>query len=565
MFELLPPGLIMLLGAAWVAAVPGVWARLGLFLAPLMTLVAIWSVPDGVSLTAGFLDYELQLIEASPERRLFATIFAIMAGVGGLYAFKHASKGELASGFAYASGAVGVCFAGDMITLFLFWELMALFSTLVIWFGNTPNARAAGIRYAILHLLGGVILKVGIEGVVVHTGSIDIQPLAANNFDTYMMLIGILINAAAPPVSAWLSDAYPEASPTGSVFLSAFTTKTAVLALILLFPGTELLIYLGLFMIIYGIIWALLENNVRRILAFSIVNQVGFMVVAVGIGTPMALNGATAHAFAHIVYKALLFMSAGVVILHTGKEKCSELGGLYRTMPITAFCGIVGALAISSFPLTSGFTTKTMISEAASLQGLEWVWYLLAAASAGVFLHAGIKFPWYVFFQKDSGMRPADAPWNMSLAMGIFVVLCFAIGIMPEPFYELLPYPTDFNAYKPGKVVFYLQLLLFSGLAFFLLLPLMKRTNTLTLDTDWFWRRLGKSLAEQVIKLLERGKESTVNSLLARVGRIIHAGDQLLTGGDSKDPGALGSDWSIGTTALWIVVLLSAYIGIYYL
>lgn len=218
-----------------------------------------------------------------------------------------------------------------------------------------------------------------------------------------------------------------------------------------------------------------------------------------------------------------------------------------------------------SFPLTSGFTTKTMISEAASLQGLEWVWYLLAAASAGVFLHAGIKFPWYVFFQKDSGMRPADAPWNMSLAMGIFVVLCFAIGIMPEPFYELLPYPTDFNAYKPGKVVFYLQLLLFSGLAFFLLLPLMKRTNTLTLDTDWFWRRLGKSLTEHLINLLERGKESTVNSLLTRVGRIIHAGDQLLTGGDSRDPGALGSAWSIGTTALWIVALLSAYIGIYYL
>ena len=565
MFELLPPGLILLFGAAWIAAVPGVWARLGLFLAPVLTLLAIWSIPDGVSLTASFLDYELQLIEASPERRLFATIFAIMAGVGGLYAFKHASKAELASGFAYASGAVGVCFAGDMITLFLFWELMALFSTLVVWCGNTPGARAAGIRYAILHLLGGVILKVGIEGVVVHTGSIDIQPLVANNFDTYMMLIGILINAAAPPVSAWLSDAYPEASPTGSVFLSAFTTKTAVLALILLFPGTELLIYLGLFMIMYGIIWALLENNVRRILAFSIVNQVGFMVVAVGIGTPMALNGATAHAFAHIVYKALLFMSAGVVIFHTGKEKCNELGGLYRTMPITAFCGIVGALAISSFPLTSGYTTKTMISEAAALQGLEWVWYLLAAASAGVFLHAGIKFPWYVFFQKDSGMRPADAPWNMSLAMGIFVVLCFAIGVMPEPFYELLPYPTDFNAYKPGKVVFYLQLLLFSGLAFFLLLPLMKRTNTLTLDTDWFWRRIGKSLAERALNLLERGKESILNTLTARALSVFHAGDQLLTGGDSKDPGALGSAWSIGTTALWIVVLLSAYIGIYYM
>ena len=374
------------------------------------------------------------------------------------------------------------------------------------------------------------------------------------------MLAGILINAAAPPVSAWLSDAYPEASPSGSLFLSAFTTKTAILALILLFPGTELLIYVGMFMILYGIIWALLENNVRRILAFSIVNQVGFMVVAVGIGTPMALNGATAHAFAHIIYKALLFMSAGVVIYHTGKEKCNELGGLYRTMPITAACGIVGALAISSFPLTSGFTTKTMISEAASMEGLVLVWYVLAAASAGVFLHAGIKFPWYVFFQKDSGLRPKDAPWNMSLAMLLFVAMCFLIGIMPAPFYELLPYPTDFNAYKPGKVVFYLQLLLFSGLAFFLLLPLMKRTNTLTLDTDWLWRRLGKSLALHGLNAL-----SKLSSAFARVSPLVTSRITQWANASSSDQEQQGTlSWSIGTTAAWIMTLLILYIGYYY-
>ena len=560
MIELLPPALILLASALWIALVPNVWHRLGLFFGPVLTLYAIWMVPDGVSLTAPFLDYQLELIEASPERRLFATIFAIMAGVGGLYAFNHALRLELASAFAYASGAIGVCFAGDLITLFLFWELMALFSTLVVWFGGTPGARAAGVRYAIVHLLGGVILKVGIEGVVVHTGSIDIQPLQANNFDTYMMLAGILINAAAPPVSAWLSDAYPEASPSGSLFLSAFTTKTAILALILLFPGTELLIYVGMFMILYGIIWALLENNVRRILAFSIVNQVGFMVVAVGIGTPMALNGATAHAFAHIIYKALLFMSAGVVIYHTGKEKCNELGGLYRTMPITAACGIVGALAISSFPLTSGFTTKTMISEAASMEGLVLVWYVLAAASAGVFLHAGIKFPWYVFFQKDSGLRPKDAPWNMSLAMLLFVAMCFLIGIMPAPFYELLPYPTDFNAYKPGKVVFYLQLLLFSGLAFFLLLPLMKRTNTLTLDTDWLWRRLGKSLALHGLNAL-----SKLSSAFARVSPLVTSRITQWANASSSDQEQQGTlSWSIGTTAAWIMTLLILYIGYYY-
>lgn len=312
--------------------------------------------------------------------------------------------------------------------------------------------------------------------------------MLATNFDTWMILIGILINAAAPPVSAWLADAYPESSPTGSVFLSAFTTKTAVLALIMLFPGEPILIWVGLFMVMYGIIYALLENDARRILAYSIVNQVGFMVCAVGIGTQMALNGAAAHAFAHIIYKALLFMSAGVVVYRTGKSKCTELGGLFRTMPLTTLCGIIGALAISGFPLTSGFTTKTMISQAAADQSLVVVYFLLAAASAGVFLHAGIKFPWFVFFQRDSGLRPKDAPWNMAAAMLLFAALCILIGVFPDRFYRFLPYPVDYEAYTPGKVVFYLQLLLFSGLAFFLLLPLMRRTPTISLDIDWLWR-----------------------------------------------------------------------------
>ncbi|MGB5248326.1 MAG: proton-conducting transporter membrane subunit, partial [Gammaproteobacteria bacterium] len=311
MTDFLPPALIMLLAALLIGVVRGRMRTLVVLAAPLLTMVAIWGVPDGVVTTVNFLNYPIEPVEGSPVRRLFATVFAIMAFAGGLFAYRQAKWFELAAAFAYAAGAIGVSFAGDLISLFLWWELMALFSTVVVWCGGTPEARAAGIRYAIMHLLGGVILKVGIEGVMVHTGSIEIQPMLATNFDTWMILIGILINAAAPPVSAWLSDAYPRSSPTGSVFLSAFTTKTAVLALILLFPGEPVLIGVGLFMVMYGIIFALLENDVRRILAFSIVNQVGFMVCAVGIGTQMAINGAAAHAFAHIIYKALLFMSAG--------------------------------------------------------------------------------------------------------------------------------------------------------------------------------------------------------------------------------------------------------------
>ncbi len=568
MTDWLHPALLMLLGALLIGPARGTLRSALVLLVPLLTLAVIWRVPDGIQWSVQFLQYPIELIEGSPVRRLFASIFALMAFAGGLYAYRQARWFELAAAYAYAAGAIGVSFAGDLITLFLFWELMALFSTVVVWCGGTPGARAAGIRYAIMHLLGGVILKVGIEGVVVHTGSIEVQPMLADSFDHWMILAGILINAAAPPVSAWLSDAYPESSPTGSVFLSAFTTKTAVLALILLFPGEPVLIGIGLYMVMHGIIYALLENNIRRILAFSIVNQVGFMVCAIGIGTPMAINGASAHAFAHIIYKALLFMSAGVVVYRTGKHKCSEVGGLFRTMPLTAVCGIVGALAISGFPLTSGFTTKTMISQAAADEGLALVWFLLSAASAGVFLHAGIKFPWFVFFQRDSGLRPKDAPWNMGAAMVFFAFLCILLGVAPELLYRYLPYPVDYEAYTAGKVVFYMQLLLFSGLAFFLLLPLMRRTETISLDFDWLWRaglvRLLRAVAAAWARI-----SSALGAGLERLGLRLGQGGRRYFGSRTEDGrhihGLFSSAWPIGTTALWIAVLLTAYVFFYYL
>ncbi len=566
--DLISPALIIVVAALAIGPARGSLRTAIVLLAPLLTLWAVWQVPDGVQDTVHFLSYEIEPVEGSPVRRLFATIFALMAFVGGLYAFRLAKWYELAAAYLYAAGAIGVSFSGDLISLFVYWELMALFSTVVVWSGGTASSRAAGIRYAIVHLLGGVVLKVGIEGVVVSTGSIQITPMLAEDFNSWMILCGILINAAAPPLSAWLSDAYPESSPTGSVFLSAFTTKTAILALILLFPGEKVLVGVGLCMVMYGIIYALLENDIRRILAYSVVNQVGFMVCAVGIGTQLAINGAAAHAFAHIIYKALLFMSAGVVIYRTGKNRCTELGGLFRTMPVTTVCCIIGALSISSFPLTSGFTTKNLISQAAANGGLMWVYLLLTMASAGVFLHAGIKFPWFVFFQNDSGLRPKDAPWNMALAMIIFSALCLLLGIFPEWLYPFLPYAMEYQAYTPGKVLFYLQVLLFSGLAFFLLLPLMKRTETISLDVDWLWRvgapALVRRLAAAFVPLRRLG--TGLNSASRDVLRYLtsyYLGQPQTA--DREERALFARSWPIGTTALWIAILLSAYVLIYYL
>ncbi len=501
------PGLVLIAGGLllfWLRGTPRAVATVAL---PLLVLALVWRVGDGPVWQQHFLDYALTPLRGDKLSRLFATIFAIMAAAGGLFALGQKSRLEVPAAFVYAGSAIGVALAGDLITVFLFWELMAVGSTLVLWSQGSPASYAAARRYLMIHLLGGVVLFAGITGHVVQTGSVDFERMALDSPAHWLILIGLLVNAGAPPLSAWLPDAYPEASWSGTVFLSAFTTKTAVYTLIRGFPGTELLVWVGLFMLFYGIVYALLENDMRRILAYSIVNQVGFMVAGIGIGTEMALNGAAAHAFAHIIYKALLLMSAGSVLLMTDRRKCSELGGLFHSMPLTTVCGSIGALAISAFPLTSGFVSKSMVSQAAADNHLLAVWLLLAAASGGVFLHAGIKFPWFVFFQKDSGLRPAEPPAPMRWAMVIMAFLCIALGVWTEPLYALLPYAVKYEPYTWAHVLTQLQLLLFSGLAFFVMLPWLKRTLTITLDTDWFWRRLGPGLVRAAAKVITAGRK----------------------------------------------------------
>jgi len=553
------PAAVMIIGGLLLPLLRERLRQFALLLVPLLTLFLVWQVPDGPVLEARFLGFTLALVKGDALSRLFATVFAIMAFAGALFALNQNRVVELAAAFCYAGSAIGVTFAGDLVTVFIFWEMMAIASTLVVW-STGASARGPGLRYAAIHILGGVLLMAGIIGEIATVGSVGLGKLTLDSVPRWLMLIGFLINAGAPPLSAWLPDAYPESSWSGMVVLSAFTTKTAVYVLLRTFPGTELLIYVGLFMVFYGIIYAILENDMRRILAYSIVNQVGFMVTGIGIGTEMALNGAAAHAFAHIIYKALLLMSAGSVLYMTGKRKCTDLGGLFRTMPVTAVCGIVGALAISSFPMTSGFVTKSMISEAAGMQHLSVVWYLLAAASAGVFLHAGIKFPWFVFFQKDSGLRPPDPPWNMQAAMVLFAALCILIGIWPEPLYALLPYPVDYVPYTAGHVVFYLQLLLFSGLAFFLMLGWLKRTLTITLDVDWFYRRLGPAIAPRL--------DRTADAAWARLKNAVDLGTRSVSSviySHHGPGGAFARTWSTSAMAFWTTVMLAAYLILSYL
>jgi multicomponent Na+:H+ antiporter subunit D len=557
---LLHPGLLLAAAAPLIAWLRGTTRTCAIVAAPVLAMIVLWRLPEGILWRGVFMDYAVAPVQVDALARLFGLVFALMALGGGLFALRQPHRLEIPAAYVYAGSAIGVVLAGDLITVFLFWEMMALGSTLVIWASGTQASYRASIRYVMIHLLGGVILFAGIAGHVVQTGSTLFTTLALDSAAHWLILAGFLVNAGAPPLSAWLPDAYPEASWSGTVFLSAFTTKTAVYVLMRGFAGTDLLVWIGLFMVFYGIVYALLENDMRRILAYSIVNQVGFMVAGIGVGTEMALNGTAAHAFTHILYKALLLMSAGSVLYATGRRKCSELGGLFHSMPVTAVCGIIGALAISAFPLTSGFISKSMISQAAADSHLLTVWLLLAAASAGVFLHAGIKFPWFVFFQKDSGLRPSDPPASMRAAMYLFAFFCIGLGVWPQPLYELLPYPVNYEPYTAAHVLTQLQLLLFSGLAFFVLLPFLKRTPTITLDTDWIYRRLLADAARAGTSAY-RAASNVFSDVGISLGR---RWTKAMLKNGSRD-GLFHRTGSTASMGVWVMLMLLAHLLLYHL
>ncbi len=473
-------------------------------LAALAGLLAVAGLPaeaftawglDAAGLTLTFLRVDRLAV-------LFAWIFTISAAAACLFAFGRQARAERAATLAYAGAALGAVFAGDMVTLYVFWEVMALSAVFVILAGNTPKARGAAYRYALVHLFGGVCLISGMVLVAAKTGStaFDATALAEGGPGALLILAGFLINASAFPLSAWLADSYPESSATGGVFLSAFTTKTAVYALIRGFPGQEGLIYAGCLMILYGLVYAMLENDLRRLLSYSITNQVGFMLVGVGLGTPQALNGAAALAFCHILYKSLLFMGAGSVIEATGKRNLTELGGLFPAMPLTFFLTTIGAMSLSALPGTCGFVSKPMVLAATADAHLPLVWVFLEAASAGTLVYAGLAIPYFVFFgprRAAPKMAPPgrEAPAAALVGMGIMALLCLGIGVYPAPLFALLPYQSPaFAPFTPARIAAVLELLAFAALFFVLYAPVLRRKGGITLDTDWFYRKGGQAL-----------------------------------------------------------------------
>jgi multicomponent Na+:H+ antiporter subunit D len=561
----LPPFVPFFLGALLAAFTRG-WVRASIMLlVPVLGGLHLLGVEPGVTLQLSLFDYTLTPYRVDRLSLLFGYLFHIAAFLGVVFSLHLRDTLQHAAALAYAGGALGAVFAGDLITLFVFWELLAVTSVALIWARRTRRAYAAGMRYLIVQVFSGVLLLAGALAYLHRSGSLDFDYIGLEDTGLagWLIFLAFGIKCAFPLLHNWLTDAYPEATPTGTVFLSAFTTKVAVYALARGYPGTELLVYIGAVMTCFPIFYAVIENDLRRVLAYSMINQVGFMVVGVGIGTTLALNGAVSHAFNDVIFKGLLMMSMGAVLYMTGRINGSDLGGLYKSMPITAVLCIVGAASISAFPLFSGFVSKSMVMSAALLEGYPWIWLMLLFASAGVFHHAGIKIPFFAFFAHDSGIRTTEPPLNMLLAMGLAAVLCVAIGSYPWVLYDLLPFAVDYTPYDGTHVLAQLQLLFFSAAAFAWLKlsglypPELHSTN---LDAEWLYRRVAPAFLRRVgggvMAVDRRMREGAMRRLLRGYQVLLrHHGPH----------GVLARTWPTGSMVLWVAVLLGASLVLYYL
>ncbi|MEO1250879.1 MAG: Na(+)/H(+) antiporter subunit D [Pseudomonadota bacterium] len=568
------PALILFFGGFAALAVPNGRLRNVFMLA--LPAVAAWQL-----FTLGFGEYgtysmfgeTLTLTRIDGLSRIFAVIFLIAIALNIIYAWHVRDAVQQVAALIYPASALGGVLAGDLITLFIFWELAAITSVLLIWASRNRRAFYAGMRYLCWQIASGVLLLAGVVLYFRSAGGLSFTNFLDQGFqlsDPAVLLIFLAfgIKSAFPLLHNWVQDAYPESTVTGTIVLSIFTTKMAVYSLARGFAGAELLVYIGAAMTAFPIFFAVIENDLRRVLTYSLNNQVGFMVVGVGIGTPLALNGAAAYAFCNILFEGLLFMSMGAVLYRTGTIKGSELGGLYRTMPLTAFFCIIGAASISAFPLFSGFVSKGLIIGAAAKEQFYWVWLTLLFAAAGVFHHSGIKIPFFAFFAHDSGKRPKEAPLHMLIAMAITAILCVGIGAaqlftgpLGDPLYALLPYEvvikdshSAYIAYTGPHIVTQLQILLYSGLAFAVLQrtglypPELKSTN---LDSDWFYRAPGRAFSGWV----SGASGATFNALWGIFAGRIHAIVERIYAVHGPE-GQMARSWPIGFMALWTAVIL---------
>jgi multicomponent Na+:H+ antiporter subunit D len=569
MIDCINPAIIMMLGGLMTPLFKGRWQSVWLLIVPVISLTNLLMMGQGEFGQIQVFGLELVTTRIDHLSFIWAVIFHIAAILAMVYSLHVRDNMQHMAGLIYAGSAIGAVLAGDLITLFVYWEITAISSVFLIFARRTQKSYRTGMRYLIIQISSGVILLSGVVLWFRLNGNVAFNEIGIDSFAGKLIFLAFGIKCAFPFLHNWLQDSYPEATVTGTVVLSAFTTKLAVYTLARGFAGTEQLIWIGCVMTVFPIFYAVLENDLRRVLAYSLNNQLGFMVVGIGIGTELALNGTAAHAFCHIIYKALLFMSVGAVLYRTGTSKASMLGGLYKSMPITTVCCMIGAAAISAVPLFSGFVSKGMILAAAAYEHNTIVFIVLLFASAGVVDHSGIKVPFFAFFAHDSGIRVPEAPRHMLVAMIACSVLCIGLALpgVYQKFYLLLPFPeyaAKFEPYTMAHVMTQLQVLFFAGLAFVVLMRkgwYPEEIRAVNLDFDWFYRKVFPACWNLLVRAVLAIHRVIFDAILHGLQCIVGIIARLY----NPREGVLGRTWSTGSAVLVTAVFLAIVLVVYYL
>ena len=482
------PVLIYYLGILLLPFFKGKARKPFLIAIPSLALINTILIRPQTSWVFELFSFRLVFMQADRLSLFVAYIFAFIGLLGILYSL-HETNARHMFAYLYIGSSLGAVFAGDFLSLYLFWEIMAVAPTFLVWLNRDEESVKAGARYLIMHAIGGLVLLAGILLQFKATGSLAITTIGGGP-QYLLILLGIGVNAAFIPIHTWLPDTYPRAHFTASVFLCVYTTKTAVYMLARTFPGELVVGYIGAIMALYGVSYAILQSRARKLLSYHVISQVGYMVASVGIGGAIGLNGGLGHLLNHILYKALLFMCIGSVVYITGKEDLTELGGLARKMPVTTICCIIAALSISGVPGFNGYISKSLMLSAAHKYQL--ILLMLEVAAVGTFL-SFCKFIYFGFLRSNPEIEAQEPPLHMRVAMIITAAFCVGIGIIPGMLTAILPYDMgEFHFYSLGHTFSTIMLLGTALLIFKLVTKAYSPHKRLVADFDYFYYKLGQ-------------------------------------------------------------------------
>ena len=509
LMTMLHPGIIMIAFGFIVTILPRGFRKPLSIIAPATATWAFFMMTEESSLPYELAPYiKMEFIHLDSLAWTFMLVFCTIAVLNGIYGIGIQHRYECGMSMVYAGSVMGVILAGDCLSLIIFWEISAFASMYVVYCKHDRPSARASFRYILVHAFGGNMLLAGLIIYMFHYGNtLGHLSECIGEPCFWLIAIGIGVNAAIPPLHAWLPDAYPESTATGTVYLSSFTTKAAIYLMLRMMSGLTDLVWIGAIVAIYGACMAIMENGIRRLLAYHIISQLGMMIAAAGAGEAIGIDAATAHAFTNILFKGVLMMGAGAVIYATGRSNITELGGLAKKMPVTACCFLISSLAIAGLPGLSGFVSKALIMDAMHEAGYTVPALLLTAGGVGTLLSITLKINYFVFFGPCDDEKVSEVskkvPFSMKLAMILGTAATVAIGVFPQKFYSLMPYATIVEPYHMGHVLEYVAIFIGGSIPFFLYIRKMKPHEEITVDFDWFYRKPFNTLILWISHVLE--------------------------------------------------------------